>query len=61
MSETSRTNEADTARWARIEAEIQQAFSGPTVELTAAVWQKILTADGDPSPGSLAVPPGWKP
>jgi hypothetical protein len=61
MSETLRTHEADAARWARIEAEVEHAFSGPTVELTDALWQEILTADGAPSPGSLAVPPGWKP
>jgi predicted transcriptional regulator len=53
--------EADAARWARVEAGIEDAFAGPTMELTDALWHQVLTADGDPSPGSLALPPDWKP
>jgi predicted transcriptional regulator len=53
--------ELDAVRWARVEAEIESAFAGPVVELTDAVWEQILTAEGEPSSGSLAIPPNWKP
>jgi predicted transcriptional regulator len=53
--------ELEAARWERVEAEIESAFAGPSVELTDAIWHEILTARGEPSPGSLAIPPGWKP
>jgi predicted transcriptional regulator len=47
---------AEAARWTRVEAEIESAFSGPTTELTDEVWKEISTAQGDPTPGSFAVP-----
>lgn len=53
--------ESEAAQWSRVEAELESAFAGPTVELTDAVWDEILSAKGDPTPGSLAVPPNWKP
>jgi predicted transcriptional regulator len=53
--------EAEAARWSRVEAEIGAAFVGPTVELTDEVWEEILSAEGLPGSGSLALPPHWKP
>lgn len=46
----------------RIEAFLDEAFEGGTLELTDELWREILAAKPeDAKPGSLAVPPGWQP
>lgn len=51
-----------TGQEAHIEAFLDDAFRGGTLELTDELWQEILAAKPeDAEPGSLAVPPGWQP